>query len=311
MKYYGIEFGGVVRKDFRHYFSLYIFIVGPITFSLLLIGLSAFLYDLTKIKIFFRHYGLLLLLFFTGFIIQAFMAWEVLNISGSNGHPRYLLPLSPFSALIAGIGLNSILGIYKNRIILYLSLGIIMLVTLVFLSYNSDKTNLLNEREYLKLICILILSILIFIFIERKFSPKILIAGILTLGIGFTILSEKPIRKDEDYDKKILSDIFTNLERNNLLDRKIFCNQIYFSYLLFQKSGNENNINYTKSNLAKASAGSIFIYDYHYTFRPGYGGDTRLKDFTQNSDFKAITAYRFPDRIISFAVFEKINYFKD
>jgi hypothetical protein len=134
---------------------------------------------------------------------------------------------------------------------------------------------------------------------------------LLLINTGFTLYDEKPLNIREDYDKKIISEIFIQLKDQKLLGREIYCNQVYSAYLLSIEKGIEIKCNYTRSDLEKSSKGSIFIYDYHYTFRPGYGGDTRLKDFTQNPDFKALTAYRFPDRIISFAIFEKINYFKE
>jgi hypothetical protein len=312
VKHYTIDlvYGG--RKDFWHYFRMYIFIVGPVTFTLLITGYLGFLFDISRIKEYFKKYIFLYLVFTICFLFQVVMAWDILQTSGNQGHTRLMLPLSPIAAIFAGIGLEQIIKGKKKPHIYIILIGVAFL-TLIFLSYTSDKTNMLEKAEYFKFGIVATILLLTFLMLELRLNPKIYMLIILFFGVGFTIYDEKPLPLDSE--KKGIVSMIEWLQKEGYADRPTLCNHIYFYYkqgIEYGKNPQYQNLN--SQNVKSTPVGTICIFDGHYGYRPEFGADVYLYFFKNNPSFRHLKSIgRSGDKkgevIMVAMIFEKIRDF--
>jgi hypothetical protein len=131
-------------QGLMHYFKVYIYIVGPVSLSLFLLGFLGFLNDTGKIKEYLRKYFLFYVIFISIFIIQML---TMINDGPNPGNWRYLLHISPICAFFAVVGLNN-LSVQKFKGTFYLISGIFLVFILLFLSKATDGFLLLEKIDY-------------------------------------------------------------------------------------------------------------------------------------------------------------------
>ncbi len=305
MKNIGVEML-MPKKGFFHYPSMLIFIVGPVSFGLFLLGYFGFLRKKNVAKEYFANYGMLFTVFTIYFFVQVLLAWDYVNIGANPGSLRYIIPISPIVALIGGVGLEYILKGESKKYI-YTILGIAVIITLTFLSYKTDKTIMLSEKEYFKFAIMLILFSLALFTIELKMNQKILLVLITILGIGFTVIDEKPMKLDPE--RIVVKQVAEWWKEKGYDNRVTLNNHIYFFFTL----GIDQNKNIekfpvlVKANLQKAPVGSIVIWDSHYNNRPEYHLDVPMEFFENNPNFKFIDQFLSSNRRFGILVFEKIK----
>jgi hypothetical protein len=304
VKHYTVDIA-LPQQDFFHYFRMYIFVIGPVSFALFITGFFSFLFYRNRFKAFLKQYGIIFALFIMNFLIYAIMASKELNISGGTGALRFMIPLSPLAAIIAGIGLNQILSGEKKKYI-YITLGMIILITLLFLSYKTDRTIMTKETEYLKLVFIVLFAIIIMVKIDFNLNSKIFLPLVLVIGIAFTIIDEKPIMLDPE--RKCLETAAGWIKKNNYGDRDILCNHIYFYKTMGAIYGEDQKIKpLSFESLKEAPKGTIIIWESHYSYFPIYGAKVPSKYIEANPNFKLISFIVSSDKSFKAGLFEKIN----
>ena len=295
------------KKGFFHYPGMLIFIIGPVSMGLLLVGYFGFLRRKEAMKEFFDKYGMLFTVFTVFFVVQILLVWDFINIGPNPGTLRYLIPISPIIALFGGIGLEYIMkGSDKKYVYLLLGAGVI--ITLAFLSYKTDRTIMLSEKEYLKFAVMLILFVLALFTIELKMNQKILVTMVLLLGIGFTIIDEKPIKLDPE--RQTIRQVADWWRANGYDKRVTMMNHTYFYFTIGvydQHKQLDKYPNILKANLQKVPVGTIVLWDSHYNNRPEYKLDVPLEFFDNNPNFKFIEQFTSSNRRFGIVAFEKIK----
>jgi hypothetical protein len=285
MKKYAIDTAGSTG-DLFHYSRMYIFIVGPITFTLFLMGLFTIFKRLNNVKSILDNYTVICIVFILNFVIFSLMTWKEINIGAGTGALRFLIPMSPLSSIIAVIGLNSIYS-QKSKMPYYILLIIILLIVFFFLSFETDRTIMTGERDLSKFLFVILFSVLFIVTIEFRLNSKIIILSVIILSIMFTLIREHPITLD--LEKKRINEVSEWLNNGEYKNRQILCNHIYFYY--FNKIDMNHSVQYqelTNTTINKASKGSIIIWESHYNERKVYGLDVKYDSLSNNKDFRLL-----------------------
>jgi len=284
-------------QDILHYFKVYIFIVGPISFVLFLEGFFAFFAD-KKRKEYFEKYLLFYLTFIIIFLVQIYTMWN----SGPNpGNWRYLLHISPICAFFATVGLNNLIN-KKYKLLHYVITIVALIITLAFFSYKSDGFKLLTEADYTKAIfIILFFAVTFFVKNLRDISLILILLAGIYLAIDFTPKKLSP----ENLAIKSTSEFINSSE---YISKPVLTNN---SLLMFYSEGykknrkNFNSINL--NNLNSSAKGTIIVWDTHYGFRPEWKSDVPLDTLQKNQNYKLLKQIPSTDRRFSTFVFEKQN----
>lgn len=95
------------HKEFSHYFKRWVFIVGPVVFYTMFVGLAERLF---KLKVTLFNHGQFVL----GFLLYVIFSWK-LNLGQAAGFARHLIVLAPFASLMAARGTEAWLSMYFGR----------------------------------------------------------------------------------------------------------------------------------------------------------------------------------------------------
>jgi hypothetical protein len=295
------EFNLGIERSFFHYFEVYIFIIGPVIFTLFIIGLLAPFLSKEEFKGFYKKEILLYLFFFTVFLFQCYLV-----IKGTNpGSWRYLLQISPIAAVIALIGFNEVLGIKGKK---YIMPSIIAVIFIVLVSLSKEATGLLvtENPEYLKLgAIILFLTGAVFtVLLSKKIMFKQFLLFTILLTIGFTFYTEKPKQQSpENVTIEQISDWY-NKDINKTQPVLYNHSLILFYGNIFGEDKNRFEILNMKS-LDESLKGTIVIWDSHYSYRPEYKNDTKLEYLQNNPNYKLLNQFMSQDRRFAAFIFEK------
>ena len=288
-------------QDILHYFKVYIFIVGPVSFVLFFDGFFGFFAESGKMKEYLKKYILFYLTFVTVFLVQIYTMWN----SGPNpGNWRYLLHISPVCAFFATIGLNNLLN-KKYKFLHYVICALLLIFTLAFLSYKSDGFKLLTEADYTKAIFIVILfGITLFIKKEniQNISLIVVLLAAVYLAIDFTPKKLSP----ENLAVKSTAEYMNSgqfLARPVLTNNSLF---MFYSDAYKKNPKNFNSINLI--NLGASAKGTIIVWDNHYGYRPEWKSDVPLDTLQKNqTEYKLLNQFPSSDRRFSTFIFEKLN----
>jgi hypothetical protein len=295
------------KKGFFHYPGMFIFIIGPLSFGLFLVGYFGFLRKKDALKDYFGKYGMLFTIFTIYFAIQVLMAWDYINVGANPGTLRYLIPVSPLVALIGGIGLEYIIKGDSKKYI-YAILGAAVIITLAFLSYKTDKTIMLSDKEYFKFAIMLILFSIVLFRIELKMNQKILLSLVVVLALGFTLIDEKPMKLDPE---RLTIQEAANWWKSNGYDKRVtMMNHTYFYFSIGEYAKQKHPEKYydiVKANLQKVPVGTIVLWDSHYNNRPEYHLDVPQEFFDNNPNFKFLEQFVSSNRRFGIMAFEKIK----
>ena len=297
------------KKGFFHFPEMLIFIIGPLTFALFLVGYFGFLRKMKAYKEYFANYGMLFLMFTIYFVVQIITAWEYLYIGTNPGSLRYIIPVVPLAGLFAGIGLEYIMK-EKDKPYVYIILVAVVIITLAFLSYKTNKLVMTSEKEYFKFFIVSILFCSVLFLYELKMNPKIFLVLVVVLGVGFTIIDEKPLKLDPQ--RKTIQEAADWWKSSGYDQRVTLNNHAYFFFIINVHDQHNQPDKYPTlvlSNLQKVPVGSIVLWDSHYNNRPEYNLDVPINYFEYNPNFKLLKQFESSDRRFVIYAFEKVKDF--
>jgi hypothetical protein len=296
------DFNLGIDRSFFHYFEVFIFIVGPITFTLFIIGLVKPFYKIDNRNEFYKKELLIYLFFFIVFLFQCYLV-----IKGTNpGSWRYILQVSPVAAIIALMGYNEVIEMKSKKYVL-LSLTGVLLMTLIFFSKEATGLLLTDTKEYYKLLFIFLLTAgaFILIYLPKKQDMKTFSVLVIVLTVFYTLYFEKPKQQSAE---NIAVDEIARWYNNNI-DKQIpvlYNHSLIFFYgNIFGESKKLFNILNMKS-LAETPSKSIIIWDSHYSYRPEYKNDTQLNYLLDTTKFKLLNQITSSDRRFAAYIFEKL-----
>jgi len=297
------EFNLGIERSFFHYFQVYIFITGPVVFSLLLVGFTyPFLLDNPQKKLFYSREFVLYL-----FVIILFLFQCYLVAKGTNpGSWRYMLQVSPFASIIALIGFNELLKSQNKKYPVWI-LGTAAVVTLLFLSKESTGLLITDKPEYLKLAVILVLlaGSLIWIIFPTRVNPKPVISVAVILTLFYTFYTEKP--KPQSPQNITVSKISQWYNGNIDRSRPVLYNHslvLFYAGIFGKDRANFRILN--KQSLNESPSGTLIIWDSHYSYRPEYKNDVQLTDLQNNPAFRLINSFISSDKRFAAYIFEKL-----
>lgn len=286
-----------------HYFFVYIFIIGPVALLLFLFGYFGFLADTKKFKEYLMKYDMFYIVFTSVFAVQLLTMFS----DGPNpGNWRYLLHISPMAAAFAAAGLNNV-SKPEFRKTAYILSGILIFLTLIFLSKESDGFKLLDVTEYSKLMIISVCLLLILLFKKdpsaeylNKLSISFLIMSVLYLYLNFT----PKILTPENLALKQTSEFLKSID---ISGREIYFNHSFIPFYTDEeyRKNPENYKRLITENLKNAKPGSVIVWDTHYSYRPNdMKNDVKIDALQDTSRYKLHTRINSPDGRFSAFVFE-------
>ncbi len=296
----------VPHKSFWHYFQTYIFIVGPVTLTLFMAGFWSFLHPAEKWKEQLAKRGFLYFTFTSMFLWGVISAWEAIGVGANPGHWRYLLSISPMTALFASIGANRLLEKGKQGYA-YAVLFLFALITLLFLSYESNGLTIGTTAEYGKLgMVALVIALFALTAGVRALRPAFFLVLLVAAGIGHTLATEKPRKLDaEAATVKEAAEWYA--AETSLHDRPLLANHVLFRYFAdIDINDKKRDVPLFKKTLDEAPVGAVCVWDSHYG-ESQFGGDVPYEYLENNPRFKRIREFIAPTQVVAVLVYEKVR----
>ena len=294
-------------QGFLHYFKFYIFIIGPISLLMFLVGFFGFMTPNENKKLYFRKYLLPYLIFITVFGTQLL---TMINSGANPGNWRYLLHISPIAVFFATVGLN-LVSKNENRGHFIMFGSALSLLTLIFLSKASDGFKFLEpeKAEYTKIIFLILAMGCIFIIKlknPREYLNKVSILLII-LATAYLAIDFKPkILSSENIYVRTTADYLTGLNKKDVY---IYTNHAVFKF--YSPGYRTNSTAYlplNSENLNNAPKGSIIVWDSHYGYRPEFKSDVKIETLQADSaTYRLMNQFVTLDKRFGSLVFEKIK----
>lgn len=289
-----------------HYFKMYIFIIGPVCFTLFFLGYLGFLGYSNKFKEYVMSYLIPYLIFTFVFLTHVS---TMLNDGPNPGNWRYLLHISPIAALFATKGLDNLSDAVFKRTGIIIT-GVIAFVVLIFLSKGTNGFIMTDEAEYSKFLivaAILALSLLLSIKSKTKFLNNMSLI-LIGLSIVYLLINFEPkkLSTENVTVKEVASYVDQNYKLDN--DRELLTNHALFRFYSGLFKDNVGKFKPLQSGtLAEAPPGSILVWESHYGYRPepAWGNDVSLEMLQQDSTYKFINQFISPDKRFGAFIFEK------
>lgn len=288
-------------QGLMHYFKVYIYIVGPISLSLFLLGFFGFLNDTTKIKEYLQKYFLFYVIFLSIFVIQML---TMLNDGPNPGNWRYLLHISPVCAFFAVVGLNN-LSLQRFKGTFYMVSGIFLVMVLLFLSKATDGFVLLEKPNYTALIYIALFMGLTLAFGFKSGGIEKLGLALVLLSISYIYFVEPKQLSPENITVKETAEFIDTLP--DMKDKEKLTNH---TFIMFHSNLYKQNIPSFKKldlkNLNEAPKGSLIIWESHYGYRPEFKNDVQFETFQDSVKYRLIKQFQSADRRFYSFVIEKL-----
>ena len=297
----------VPHRPFWHYFQTYIFMVGPVTLALFMVGYWTFIDALRSEAGKARFHGFLFFTFTTMWVWAVISAWDVPDFGANPGHWRYLLSIAPLTAIYAGMGLNRMFDMQK-RAYAAVMLGALTLLTLLFLSKESNGFILGEKAEYFKLFVVAAVAVTFLLFAyARAFNGAVFVSLLLVAGIGYTLKAEKPWQLEPEGAAMKEDAEWYLAQPSEMQKRPLFGNHVLLKYFADIDINDKNrDQSMQQSTLTKAPAGSIVIWDSHYG-NSQFGGDVPQQYFENNQDYKFLKQVVSSDQRFEALIFEKMR----
>ena len=291
-------------QGFWHYFKVYIFIVGPVSLSLFLLGFFGFFNDTKKFKEYILKYDIIFGIFVFNFAVYTI----IMLLNGPNpGNWRYLLHISPICAFFSVVGFNNLINPNFKKTHYYIT-GSFLLLTFIFLSRKSNGWIFLDGTDYTKAVFILIFLFLTVVLLSKysrtnftQLSFALILLGLVFFGVNF---EPKKLNPENIMIKNVAEYLSTITDAN----KKVLAN--HNTIFFFDKSFKNNVPNYNMlnmSNLVTLKKGSIVIWENHYGYRPEYKFDVKFETLKNDSTLKVINQFASSDKRYNAFVFEKIS----
>lgn len=321
------------HQDWFTYLERFQYVTGPIVFLFFILGVSTF--QLKKLFKFFFLPGLLI-----GFITYTLFS-SVLNMGNAAGFLRNLLPLSPFVAAFAVLGLNRVLAyrkidfdlqtypkkklkaaeekierIKKKRGIVQKSLLItitfVAVTTVVFFSYNLKSHHLIdkNHLTYVFILCQLPFLLLISIHLFNPLTAirPFLVATTIAVTLGFTLITEHP-NANNNSERETIKKVAEFYKKAQFDKTITYANHPWFYWSADLLKSSDQTKSVTQENLNNAAAGSIVIAENHYCQR--LSGDLTLNYFGKHKEWIEISSFNNPENDFFISIYQKVNNQKD
>ena len=294
------------QTTFWSYFQRYIFVVGPVVFYFLLIGLFEQIYQ--------RRLNLFVSIqFLVGFAIYVVFSWK-LSLGQAAGFLRHLISLSPLAAYLALSGFNHWINSAdenNTRIRNLFWSIIILLLTYAFLSKKLILHNLITpEAEYTNLLIISVLTLIFIgaIYFSKSFNSKTfqnyIISTIIVLTVGYTLITEPPDKNSSEEREimKLISDWYVEYDVHRY---KTYANHGWFYYANTLERFSDQFGQVTLANLNSAPDSAVVIWENHYSQR--LRGDVPLDSLRNNPRFKEIHKLTSHETKFNAIVYQVIN----
>ncbi len=296
------------RMTFGHYFQTYIYVIGPILFYFVIIGLVE--------KIVRRKIDLMIISqFVAGFLLYVVISWKS---DLAAGFLRHLITLSPLAAILALYGYNawSDVAAATSQKIRILAYSIIMVgLTYVFFSFVLwGHHSITTQPEYTKLLIILSLTFFYVIMafglpmlFKRKNVRMALAGGVATAAMLYTLITEHP-DKYFSPERQALVELGKTYIENGWDKHRTYCNHPWFYYGQdFDQSDTTRFNLVTQKNLDNAPDSSIVIWENHYSHR--LAGNVQISYFQDKPNFKVLAQKMTDDQGYKFGyvIFQKTS----
>ena len=295
----------VPHKPFWHYFQTYIFMVGPVTLALFVVGYFRIFASAAEWKERIAEHGFLFFTFTIMWWWAVISAWDALNFGANPGHWRYLLSIAPLTAIYAGKGMNVLLDRIQTKFA-FIALGVFLLVVLAFLSHDANGLVLLDTVSYSRFTIVLGVLVAFAMYRGARLLPGSAFAVLLLVAsLAYTVATEKPRKLDTEASTVKDAATWYLAHKNEYGGRPLYCNHVLMRYFADIEIGDSiRNRSMQKSTLATAPPGSLVMWDSHYG-NSQFGGDVPMDFFTNNPGYKQIDAFIAPDRTFGVLVFLK------
>lgn len=291
-------------QGLSHYFKVYIFIVGPVSLTLFLLGFFGFFSDLKKYKEYLSSYLLFYVIFVSVFITQML---TMVNNGPNPGNWRYLLHISPLCAFFAAVGLNNLSKLEFRKTHLLIT-GSFAVLVLLFMSKATDGFALLDKPDYTKLIFVALLFVLILVLWNnsRKIFLDRLSAAAIILSVVYLFYTNEPKKlSPENISSKEIAEFVDNIQDSGSREKLVNHTMILF-YAKSFKSSQDSFKKLDSENLKSAPKGSLIIWESHYGYRPEFHSDVKLETLQNGTSYKLVKQFVSTDKRFGSFVFEKL-----
>jgi hypothetical protein len=288
-------------QGLMHYFKVYIYIVGPVSLSLFLLGFFGFLNDTARWKEYIQKYFLFYVIFLSVFVIQML---TMLNDGPNPGNWRYLLHISPICAFFAVIGLNN-LTLKRFRNTNFLISGTLLVLVVLFLSYATDGFKLLEKSDYTAALYVaFFIGLTIALGASSKNAVNISIALVM-LAASYLYFVEPKQLSPENITVKETAEFLDSMPE--LKDKQKLTNH---TFIMFHSTLYKQNIPSFKKldmkNLNEAPKGSILIWESHYGYRPEFKNDVPFESLQDSTKYRLIKQFVSSDKRFASFIIEKL-----
>lgn len=314
------------HQEITTYIERYQYVVGPVLFFFTIIGLP----KIIKSK-FARTY--LLFPFIVGLITYSiFSSW--LNMGNAAGFLRNLLPLSPYFALMALIGINYWLNISRKNIELPLELkgkalkkwtpivlknkatitkanqtifGLAVLsviITTVFFTHKLESHHTINtgKLSFFLLFAQGLLLLLVVIRFKTKKHSKGLISIVLLILCSHTLITEHPMANGNS-ERIVINKVANFYSLAGLKNNVTYANHPWFFWATGGKPSDKLVKRVNQKNLNTAKVGEIAVIENHYSNR--LGGDIDMQFFTKHKEWVEISSYNNSQNDFFISIYQK------
>ena len=271
------------HNEWYVYLHRYLFVIGPILFVPLLVGIFT-----SFMK---RIYLKWTLLFLTGFFIYTLFSWK-LDLGNAAGFLRNITTLSPFVAILAGMGIQSIMDTWSQEkvskstriawVLVGLGLFLVFQYFCVELNNHHTKNETFAAKNLIWASVAVIAMVSLALFRKRKGNAyacaMVIFPGLIC---AFTLINEPP-NTSYSAERENLAKFGRLHQRSYLKDRKLFANHVWFywSQGLNKHDGSRFEV-LTKANIENAPNGTVLLWENHYSNR--LSGDVASNYLAQKS----------------------------
>jgi hypothetical protein len=300
----GVE---VPHKHFWHYFETYIYMVGPVTMALLLVGYFRNFFPFGRMREQISEHGFFFFTYTIMFAWAVFSAWDVPNFGANPGHWRYMLTIAPLTALYAAMGFNTIFDSSKRSYLLG-AVAAAALISLIFLSRDTNGLILIDSARYDHSGMVVLVGLLLVAAAYVRVPGGSVLASLFLIGAtAFTLYAEKPRTLDvEALTVKQAAEWYLS-QPEELRRQPLYCNHVLFRYFSdIDINDHDRDRTMLIETIRSAPPGAIVIWDSHYGHNQ-FGGDVPMEYFEQDASFKLLQQIIAPDRTFGMLVFEKVG----
>ncbi len=299
------KYAQTLKPGFFHYWRMFEPIFGTIPSALFIVGFFSFIPERKKLKKHLLRFHAVYITFVTVFVIQCLLTAKFVT-SPSPGHFRYLLPLAPVAAIFANIGFNQIWSADKNnRTVSFFLFMIFTFIVIALLSNKHNHYSFIPEPDMSKALVLAAFAALLFLGPFFKARTRVMVVLTTLLLTTHTLYSEEPIAKSPEH--KTVEAMAEWYRNQGYDDRTTLINHAVFYYNLGRYKDRENPKwpGLYLETVEAAPAGSIVIWDSHYSYRPEYGMDVNIEFFKKNPGYVLVKQFVSSDKRYVAIVFEK------